>query len=285
MDPDSNGSTPRRRRGSEPGMDRCVGPTAGVYPSAGMPPQVVIPRARHANQVNYAIHRGQVYMWWCGFSPRLLFFFRHCHRLLCSACDHYSFVVVHIIGYRWEFRLILEQLSMQVPLFRTIAQSLCKLDVQYDAIKPLFPGSPFCDTFCLTHSHPGLWVGCGVPVLMTLNFTDRLNDSLMLSIFSPSKRLAPSLEVERWMVTKSKENTPLRTWSEVNIVVRCLLVKSPIGWRSVKSNPMRFQSVLKDRSTLAIKMTWWTSMLLTRRQVWYVYVLCFHAMASDWTKW
>ena len=58
MDPDSSGSTPRRRRGSE---ERCVGPGVG-YPGA-VPPQVVIPRARHANQVNYAIHRGQVYMW------------------------------------------------------------------------------------------------------------------------------------------------------------------------------------------------------------------------------
>lgn len=58
MDPDSSGSTPRRRRGSEPGLDRCLGPAGSGYP-----PQVVIPRARHANQVNYAIHRGQVYMW------------------------------------------------------------------------------------------------------------------------------------------------------------------------------------------------------------------------------
>lgn len=28
-----------------------------------IPPQIVIPRARHPNQVNYPIHRGQVYMW------------------------------------------------------------------------------------------------------------------------------------------------------------------------------------------------------------------------------
>lgn len=67
MDPDSNGSTPRRRRDrSSESMDRSLGPsqfsTSGVT-TTGIPPQVVIPRARHPNQVNYAIHRGQVYMW------------------------------------------------------------------------------------------------------------------------------------------------------------------------------------------------------------------------------
>lgn len=62
MDPDSSDSTPRRRRGSEPNIDRLPGqPNTGYPPN--LPPQVVIPRARHPNQVNYAIHRGQVYMW------------------------------------------------------------------------------------------------------------------------------------------------------------------------------------------------------------------------------
>lgn len=42
--------------------------TNGQQPYAGgfgatIPPQIVIPRARHPNQVNYSIHRGQVYMW------------------------------------------------------------------------------------------------------------------------------------------------------------------------------------------------------------------------------
>ncbi|KAI1290068.1 Transmembrane matrix receptor MUP-4 [Halotydeus destructor] len=47
MDPDSSGSTPRRRRGSEPSLDRGMGAGSAF---TGMPPQVVIPRARHPNQ-------------------------------------------------------------------------------------------------------------------------------------------------------------------------------------------------------------------------------------------
>jgi len=66
MDPDSSGSTPRRRRGSEPSLERNVtsmGGAPSTFAASNYPPQVVIPRARHPNQVNYAIHRGQVYMW------------------------------------------------------------------------------------------------------------------------------------------------------------------------------------------------------------------------------
>lgn len=63
MDPDSSGSTPRRRRGSEHSLEGRPGPGGPGSSFAAMPPQVVIPRARHPNQVNYAIHRGQVYMW------------------------------------------------------------------------------------------------------------------------------------------------------------------------------------------------------------------------------
>lgn len=36
---------------------------AGGFGGSTIPPQIVIPRARHPNQVNYSIHRGQVYMW------------------------------------------------------------------------------------------------------------------------------------------------------------------------------------------------------------------------------
>jgi len=35
----------------------------GFGTTTTIPPQIVIPRARHPNQVNYSIHRGQVYMW------------------------------------------------------------------------------------------------------------------------------------------------------------------------------------------------------------------------------
>lgn len=60
----SNESTQQRRRGSEPSLDRSMGSVRGAFNS--MPPQIVIPRARHSSHqvnVNYAIHRGQVYMW------------------------------------------------------------------------------------------------------------------------------------------------------------------------------------------------------------------------------
>jgi hypothetical protein len=61
MDPDSNDSSPQRgRRESEYSLDR-LNTTGSNF--GGGPPQVVIPRARHPNQVNYAIHRGHVYMW------------------------------------------------------------------------------------------------------------------------------------------------------------------------------------------------------------------------------
>lgn len=32
----------------------------GGFGSTTIPPQIVIPRARHPNQVNYGVHRGQV---------------------------------------------------------------------------------------------------------------------------------------------------------------------------------------------------------------------------------
>jgi len=60
----SNESTGQRRRGSEPSLDRSMGSYGQTFQS--MPPQIVIPRARHSNssqQVNYTVHRGQVYMW------------------------------------------------------------------------------------------------------------------------------------------------------------------------------------------------------------------------------
>lgn len=42
-----------------PGTTSTGAPSAlGAY-SSSIPPQIVIPRARH-NQVNYAVHRGQV---------------------------------------------------------------------------------------------------------------------------------------------------------------------------------------------------------------------------------
>lgn len=57
MDPDSNGSTPRRRRGSEPSLERNI---PGAYGVGNYPPQVVIPRARHPNQVSaYAYTHAQ----------------------------------------------------------------------------------------------------------------------------------------------------------------------------------------------------------------------------------
>ncbi|XP_054161453.1 mucin-2-like [Oppia nitens] len=59
---DPNGTDSQRRRESEPSLDRSMGSMGGPYNS--LPPQIVIPRARHSSQqVNYAIHRGQVYMW------------------------------------------------------------------------------------------------------------------------------------------------------------------------------------------------------------------------------
>jgi hypothetical protein len=59
---DPNGTDSQRRRESEPSLDRSMGSVGGPYNS--LPPQIVIPRARHSSQqVNYAIHRGQVYMW------------------------------------------------------------------------------------------------------------------------------------------------------------------------------------------------------------------------------
>lgn len=48
-----NGST---RRYGHPEIERAIG---GSYVT--MPPQISIPRVRHPNQVNYAIHRGQIY--------------------------------------------------------------------------------------------------------------------------------------------------------------------------------------------------------------------------------
>ena len=45
--------------GHMPAASTGAGPNAlGAY-SSSIPPQIVIPRARH-NQVNYAVHRGQV---------------------------------------------------------------------------------------------------------------------------------------------------------------------------------------------------------------------------------
>lgn len=66
MDPDSSDSTTpgrsrRRGIGNDSILDRS--PTSNGGLNGGVPPSVVIPRARHPNQVNYAIHRGQVYMW------------------------------------------------------------------------------------------------------------------------------------------------------------------------------------------------------------------------------
>ncbi|KAG9508683.1 hypothetical protein GZH46_02815 [Fragariocoptes setiger] len=47
-----------------PVMQATGGAAGGYCPTtnSSIPPQIVIPRARH-NQVNYAVHRGQVYMW------------------------------------------------------------------------------------------------------------------------------------------------------------------------------------------------------------------------------